>query len=74
MTSQPTIYLVDDDVSVLRSLSRLLRAAALRAGEYMLVKASIAWILRRTPKFGPGVKLGLWWSGAGLEPNLNHTK
>jgi two-component system response regulator FixJ len=27
MTSQPTIYLVDDDVSVLRSLSRLLRAA-----------------------------------------------
>jgi hypothetical protein len=30
--------------------------------------------VRRTPKFGPGVKLGLWWSGAGLEPKLNHTK
>jgi hypothetical protein len=30
--------------------------------------------VRRTPKSGPGVKLGLWWSGAGLEPKLNHTK
>ncbi len=30
--------------------------------------------MRRTPKFEPGAKLGLWWSGAGIDPNLNHTK
>ncbi len=31
-------------------------------------------MLGRTPKFEPGAKLGLWWSGAGIDPNLNHTK
>ena len=29
-------------------------------------------IMRWTPKFGPGAKLRLWWTGAAKKPNQNH--
>ena len=33
---------------------------------------SIMKKLRWTPKFGPGAKLRLWWTGAAKKPNQNH--